>query len=111
MGFLERETGRAHAFVAKNTKAVTLHGQVTDNVEPGSTIYSDQLASYRNLRYEYVHEVVDHINEYVRGDVHTNGLDALRSRGLGLFLLGLRRRISAFRIASLEKGSACVYRH
>ena len=30
---------------------------------------------YDNLRWKYIHEVVDHSQEYVRGQVHTNGLE------------------------------------
>jgi hypothetical protein len=34
---------------------------------------------------QFVHETVDHLNEYVRGDVHTNGIEnfwSLLKRGL-----------------------------
>jgi transposase-like protein len=39
-------------------------------------VYSDSLRSYRNLPVDgFVHDFVDHTEEYVRGAVHTNGLE------------------------------------
>lgn len=54
-------------------------------VELGSTIYSDQAAHYNQLTEKYTHEVVNHLREYVRGSVHTNGMEnfwSLLKRGL-----------------------------
>jgi transposase-like protein len=45
-------------------------------VEKGSTAYSDSLRSYRNLPIDgYEHEFIDHTEAYVRGAVHTNGME------------------------------------
>jgi len=33
--------------------------------------------SYSGLDSEYAHQVIDHAKEYVRGNVHTNGLENL----------------------------------
>ena len=44
-------------------------------VEPGATLYTDALRSYSGLASEYVHEVIDHSEAYVRGRVHTNGVE------------------------------------
>ncbi len=74
MGFLERG-GNAHALVASDVTRRTLHGQVTDTVERGSKVYTDSLPSYNRLRHDYLHETVNHLEEYVRGEVHTNGLE------------------------------------
>ena len=41
----------------------------------GSTLYTDSLRSYRNLN-DYTHEFIDHATEYVRGNVHTNGMES-----------------------------------
>src|SRR5205807_5992331 len=38
-------------------------------------VYTDQLLSYRDLVVEYAHEVIDHTEGYVRGQVHTNGIE------------------------------------
>jgi transposase-like protein len=53
-------------------------------VAAGSAIYTDALKSYEGLT-EFEHQVVDHAVEYVRGDVHTNGMEnfwSLVKRGL-----------------------------
>jgi transposase-like protein len=49
---------------------------ILSNVEKGSTIYSDSLNAYSSLQVkDFVHETVNHVNEYVRGDVHTNSIE------------------------------------
>lgn len=49
---------------------------IIENVVKGSTIYSDALRSYRNVTVDgFTHEFIDHTEEYVRGQVHTNGLE------------------------------------
>ena len=40
---------------------------------PRSTLM--RLKSYKGLDSEYLHQVIDHAVEYVRGRVHTNGLE------------------------------------
>ena len=52
-----------------------LQSLVRDNVEAGSALYSDALKSYDGLSEEYKHQVVDHAIEYVRENVHTNGME------------------------------------
>src|SRR6185436_19090580 len=42
--------------------------------EPGSKVYTDALRSYEGLD-EYMHDFIDHSEAYVRGAVHTNGLE------------------------------------
>ena len=56
-----------------------------ENVEAGSALYSDALKSYDGLGEEYAHEVIDHAVEYVRENVHTNGMEnfwSLLKRGI-----------------------------
>ncbi len=56
------------------------------NVEKGGKIYSDSYPAYKSLATkEFVHETVNHLQEYVRGDVHTNGIEnfwSLLKRGI-----------------------------
>lgn len=76
MGLLERNTKKARVKVLPNTRAFHVRMNVIDNVQRGSMVYSDSLRSYRNLPVDgFVHEFVDHTEEYVRGAVHTNGLE------------------------------------
>ena len=74
MGLLERH-GEVRTMVVANTKRRLLHGEVTKHVEAGSTVYSDGLYSYNQLDQEYIHNVINHAVEYVRGNVHTNGIE------------------------------------
>ncbi len=74
------------AMVIANNDRRTIHGAVKQHVEPGSALYSDALQSYKGLDSEFVHQVVDHAEEYVRGKVHTNGLEnfwSLTERTIG----------------------------
>jgi transposase-like protein len=58
---------------------------IRENVEPGSTVHTDALQSYRSLTDDYKHEWVDHHVQYVVGQVHTNTIEnfwSLLKRGL-----------------------------
>lgn len=73
MGILERG-GTVRAMVVKNHKRPELHAEIRKHVEPGSILYTDDLHSYRGLP-DYFHYYVDHLNKYVHGRIHTNGLE------------------------------------
>jgi transposase-like protein len=74
MGFLQRG-GEVRTTVIENRKKALLQNEVRKNVSAGAALYSDALASYDGLDGEFFHQVVDHAVEYVRGSVHTNGLE------------------------------------
>lgn len=74
MGLLERH-GEVRAKHVPNNRKRTVQKAVQENVTPGSTVYTDALASYTGLEAAYIHEVIDHAESYVRGQVHTNGLE------------------------------------
>jgi transposase-like protein len=83
MGILERG-GKVRTKVVGNTKKKTLQAEIRAHVLAGSALFTDALQSYEGLD-EFQHEVVDHAVEYVRGEVHTNGLEnfwSLVKRGL-----------------------------
>lgn len=79
MGLLERNApdrkSRVRVKVIPSTKKRELQAEVRANVEPGTNVYTDALASYDGLAAEYTHQVIDHAESYVRGKVHTNGLE------------------------------------
>ncbi|MDB5467326.1 MAG: hypothetical protein JWQ46_2088 [Phenylobacterium sp.] len=79
MGILERGNGnvpsRVHARTIRDANAKVLQAAVRANVEPGSMLMTDSLMSYRGLGADYVHQYVNHAVEYVRGAVHTNGVE------------------------------------
>ncbi len=83
MGMLERG-GPVRAVPISVAKKALLHGHIENEVKKGSTIYTDDLKAYRGLK-EYAHESVRHsAGEYVKGKVHTNGIEsfwALVKRG------------------------------
>jgi transposase-like protein len=85
-GILDREARKIRATVVPNIKRATLQQAVLDNVQAGSSVYTDQAVAYDNLsKHKYTHEVVNHLQEYVRGRVHTNGMEnfwSLLKRGL-----------------------------
>jgi transposase-like protein len=83
MGILERG-GKVVTKVVPNRKKKALQAEVREHVLAGSALFTDALKSYDGLD-EFQHEVVDHAVEYVRGEVHTNGLEnfwSLLKRGL-----------------------------
>lgn len=67
--------GKVVAGVVPNQKRKSLHRMVRENVANGSTVYTDALKSYEGLGDDFIHEVIDHAKEYVRGDVHTNSME------------------------------------
>ena len=77
IGLLERnEKGsRVHTKHIRTPNKPIIHAEIKGAVEAGANVYSDALLSYKGLDSTYVHEVVDHAIEYVRGQVHTNGLE------------------------------------
>jgi transposase-like protein len=74
MGLLERK-GRVLAKVIERTDRETLHAEVKNNVEKDSNLFTDEWRSYRGLDEDYIHEVINHGVEYVKGNVHTNGIE------------------------------------
>ena len=84
MGILERG-GKVRTKVIDNTKKKTLQAEIREHVLAGSALFTDALKSYEGMT-EFQHEVVDHAVEYVRGEVHTNGMEnfwSLLKRSLG----------------------------
>jgi transposase-like protein len=102
LGMLERG-GRIRMRVVGDVKARTLQPVVRANVMRGSNLHTDEAGAYVSISQpdvndyshdipmgeydeEYVHEAVNHAaEEYVRGNVHTNGIEnfwSLLKRGI-----------------------------
>jgi transposase-like protein len=85
-GMLDRETRKVRAQVVPNIKRETLQKAILDRVGFGSTIYTDGYHAYDKLGASgFVHETVNHVEEYVRGQVHTQAIEnfwSLLKRGL-----------------------------
>ena len=80
-GMVERD-GDVMAKVVPNVRKRTLEPVINENVEPGSTVHTDELRSYLSLTAAgYTHETVNHsAGEYVRGDCHVNAVEGFWSR-------------------------------
>jgi transposase-like protein len=84
MGMLQRG-GKVRAMVVPNRKRTTVHQVVRECVEPGCQVHTDEHAGYQGLDKDYTHEIVNHMEGYVRGHVSTNGIEnfwSLLKRGL-----------------------------
>jgi transposase-like protein len=84
MGMLERG-GHVKAKVVPNRRKPALHAVIAETIEKGSQLYTDEHNGYMNISPEYVHSIVNHLESYVSGRVHTNGLEnfwSLLKRGL-----------------------------
>jgi transposase-like protein len=76
MGIFDRNSRQVRAKVVPNTRRETLQREILSNVEHGSKVYTDEATAYDNaLKNNYIHETVNHIDHYVRGQVHTNCLE------------------------------------
>jgi transposase-like protein len=76
--------GAVIAQTISNTSSKTLKEFIYRNVNSGATVYTDNFKSYRGI-VGYTHGTVNHsIGEYVKHQVHTNGIEsfwALLKRG------------------------------
>jgi transposase-like protein len=75
MGVLERDSKRVRARVLHDVKGETLKSMVRENVAPGAELITDAARGYFGLSGEFIHQFIDHVTEYVRGHVHTNGME------------------------------------
>jgi hypothetical protein len=85
MGMLERG-GRVKAKVMADRKKQQIDPVMTENVEAGSHIITDEFPTYSFLSTPYNREVINHAMEYVNGHIHTNGIEnfwSLLKRSLG----------------------------
>jgi transposase-like protein len=84
-GVLDRESRKVRATVVPKVNREALQTAVLDQLAPGSKVYTDEAKVYRSLPNDYIHEFVNHMEKYVNGQVHTNGLEnfwSLLKRGL-----------------------------
>ena len=79
MGVLRRgtdtEASKVTAEHIPNRKKGIVQAKVREVAEPGSAVHTDSLASYNDLAKDYAHGVVDHAVEFVRDNVHVNGME------------------------------------
>jgi hypothetical protein len=74
MGMLERG-GKVRAGVIADRKSINMRPALEANVQAGAHIITDEHATYPFIAAPYYHEVINHIEGYVREHVHTNGIE------------------------------------
>jgi transposase-like protein len=74
MGLLERH-GEVRTMVVSNVRRKSLRKEINTHVESGSMVHTEAFKSYNDLNYDYMHNVVNHAEKYVEGNVHTNGIE------------------------------------
>ena len=85
MGMLQRG-GQVRAQVIERRIKKHIAPVVSANVEENSHVITDEAQVYMDMHNTYYHEVINHMEGYVREHVHTNGIEnfwALLKRGLG----------------------------
>jgi hypothetical protein len=87
MGMLDRETRQVRAKVIPQAKRAVLQGEILKNVGFNAHVFTDGHIGYEGLDKlkNFTHKTVNHINEYVNGRVHTQGIEnfwSLLKRGL-----------------------------
>ncbi len=81
MGFLKRsgegKASQVQAVVTPSLHMERMHGHIEGAVKPGAKLYTDAARYYgrRRLSVQYQHEMIDHAVAYVRGEIHTNGIE------------------------------------
>lgn len=89
LGLLNRTTGQVRVWLIPDSGTTTILACLAEQLAPQAMIYSDGWQPYRHLPERgYQHAFVDHhAGEYVRGNVHTQGIDG--------FWGCLKRRLAA----------------
>jgi transposase-like protein len=85
MGMLERG-GKVRATVLGQRVGQRMQQIVRENVDASAWVMTDEFPGYYGLKDGYTHLVVNHLDRYVQGNVHTNGIEnfwSLLKRGLG----------------------------
>jgi hypothetical protein len=86
MGMLDRDRREVRAKVIPDVTRATLQGEILKHVTHTGKVYTDNAGGYWGIALKsFVHQTVNHMEEYVRGEVHTNGIEnfwSLLKRGL-----------------------------
>ncbi len=86
MGMLDRYAREVRVKVIPDVTRATLQAEILRQIVPVGTVYTDQHSGYDGLKAQaFIHKTVNHLEEYVRGKVHTQGIEnfwSLLKRGL-----------------------------
>lgn len=110
MGMIQRN-GKAYLKHIPNTGKWTLLHQITEHVHPKARVITDQFVGYQHLpKYGFKHDVVNHQETYVIGDIHTQNAENIWSilkRGI----YGVYRHVSKRYLQSYANEYAWRYNH
>src|SRR6266850_2001703 len=101
-GLLERGPkgkSRVHAQVVPTTRSANLIPPIEAHVAPGTEMITDMNRSYYEVRADYIHSVIDHTKMYVKGHVHTNGIENFWSL-LKRMIHGTYVQVAAFHLGA-----------
>lgn len=74
-GMLDRDLRQIRARVLPNIKRETLQNAILAQVTPFAKVYTDEAVAYDGLSKNYIHKVINHSQEYVNGQIHTQGIE------------------------------------
>ena len=111
MGMLDRYAREVRVKVIPNVNRYTLQAEILKQVVPVGTVYTDQHSGYEGLKAaHFIHKTVNHLQEYVRGDIHTQGIEnfwALLKRSLN----GTYVAVEPFHLEAYADEQAFRYTH
>jgi hypothetical protein len=84
MGMLQRG-GKVKAQVIPDRKKPAVHSVIAECIDKGAHIMTDEHTAYMGLSDEYIHEIINHAEAYVRDHVSINGIEnfwSLLKRGI-----------------------------
>ncbi len=85
-GMIDRDLRKVRASVVPDVRRETLQEHILNHIAGGARVMTDDLPVYRHaLKENFTHEFINHLEGYVRGQVHTNGIEnfwSLLKRGL-----------------------------
>jgi transposase len=93
---MAQRDGKVKSFMIPDRDETTLLQLISDNVEPGATILTDEWRAYRKLKeLGYNHETVNHsIGQYKNGAASTNRLEGFFGHVKPSLIRGTHRHIS-----------------
>src|SRR3989442_1156865 len=74
MGMLERG-GKVQAKIVPDRRKDALCAAIQETIEKGSQLYTDEHPAYLAVEDEYAHKIVNHLERYVDGKVHTQTIE------------------------------------
>ena len=67
--------GRVRSIHVPSATTTTLRPLLRQNIDPKARLITDQSPIYRTMKGYFHHDMINHEIEYVRGDVHTQGIE------------------------------------